>query len=73
MAFSTQITFFHIPFNNETEELGCVQCAKLKKYESSFDDRSWSSNFSKKSHFIVDLVKCNISNFRKSDGTGTDN
>lgn len=73
MAYSTQINFFHIPFMNEDEEqCACEKCVKLKKYESSFDDRSWASDSNKKSRFIVDLVSCNFPIFQRRESTASD-
>ncbi|XP_037824565.1 myosin-4-like [Lucilia sericata] len=59
MAFSTQKDFFHVPFMNESPELGCKKaCVKLKSYESTIDDRSWASDEAKQSKFLSDLVTC---------------
>ncbi|XP_023303228.2 myosin-11 [Lucilia cuprina] len=59
MAFSTQKDFFHVPFMNESPDLGCKKaCVKLKSYESTIDDRSWANDEAKQSKFLSDLVTC---------------
>ncbi|KAH8306069.1 hypothetical protein KR018_000139, partial [Drosophila ironensis] len=60
MAFSTQKSFFHVPFKNEELEFECYDpCIRLKTYPSTTDDRCWAADEEQKSRFVADLVACN--------------
>lgn len=58
MAYSTQKDFFYVPYMSESvgEGDGEGTKVKLKSYDSTADERAWSSDVQKQSNFLHDLV-----------------